>query len=233
MKGIGGDIPQMVRNPEGAGIKRLFFSQRDIALIKDKTCQAGYGVLKAGTVVACNASSGSANLGKLVPYVPVYDTPVTFGTDSAIGAARMVADGSSGHVYVSLEDSYKFAVGDEIVFENASGEGPVDCGHISAIDRTTSTIWADITTEAYTATNATVAKTAYVYVKSATSDPWSTAKFILDKDVNTGVGEEAQGALASVVISNAIVYTNSLVNMTAAAISALSAVQDGQHTIIK
>ena len=56
MTGIRSSVPQMNRYPEGAGIKALFHSVRDIALIIDKTVQAGYGYLKAGTVMAVNLS---------------------------------------------------------------------------------------------------------------------------------------------------------------------------------
>ena len=55
--GLGGDIPQMNRMPEGRGSKPLFHSVRDIALILDKTVAAGYGVLRIGTVMAEDAFS--------------------------------------------------------------------------------------------------------------------------------------------------------------------------------
>ena len=230
MKTIGGDIPQINRNAPGYGIKPLFYSQIDIALIKDKTIAAGYGYLKAGTVMAENISA-AGNKGKLVPYVPVY-SKVVFGALSAIGIAPLLVDGVTGHLKVSLSNSYKFVVGDNLYYQNTTGDGLVDCGAITAIDRTTSTLWADISCGAYTATNATVAKGSYCFVKAGTT-PFSIAKYILDKDVNTGVGENANGALASVVISNAIVYTSSLVNATSEAITSLGAVTDGVHTILK
>lgn len=232
MKSLNGDTPQIVRNPEGAGIKRLFYSQREIALIKDKVASGGYGYLKAGTVMSVN-SSAAGGKGQLVPYVPVYGSQINaLNNDAAIGVAAMVANGSSGHVYVGLTDSYKFVVGDQIYFENTTGDGLVDCGTITAIDRTTSGIMADISCGAYTATNATIAKYAYVYVVSG-STPFSIAKFILDKDVNTGTGEDAAGASATVILSNAVLYTASLINLTAAAKTSLGTVDDGQHTILK
>ena len=43
-----GSIPQMIRGPEVPGLQPLFHSVRDIALVIDKTAQAGYGVLKGG-----------------------------------------------------------------------------------------------------------------------------------------------------------------------------------------
>lgn len=229
MKGLGGSTPQVVHNGEGRGIKRLFFSQRIIALIKDKTFAPGYGILRAGTVVAENASA-AGNKGLLVPFVPAYGSMV-FGTDAAIGVAPMIADGATGHVYVTIEDSYKFIVGDQIYFQNTAGDGLVDCGVITAIDRTDPRR-ADIACGAYTATNATLAKSAYVYIKTGAT-PFSIAKYILDKDIDTGTGEDAVGALGSVVLSNAMLYTGSLINATAPALTSLGAITDGPHTIIK
>jgi hypothetical protein len=232
MKELGGSIPQQVMNPEGRGIKNLFYSKRDIALITDKTFAPGYGVLKAGTV-CCENSSAAGNKGKVYPYVPVYGSQVAaLNTNAAIGVAPMVANSSSGHVYVSIQDSYKFIVGDQIYFQNTSGDGLVDCGVITAIDRTTNPIYADISTGAFTATNGTIAKHAYVYVVSG-STPFSIAKYILDKDIDTGTGENAVGALGSVVLSNAILYSASLINCTAAALTSLGASTDGRFTILK
>lgn len=230
MTGIRSSVPQMNRYPEGAGIKALFHSVRDIALIIDKTVQAGYGYLKAGTVMAINCSDAGGK-GKLVPYVPI-STSVVLGEVSAIGVAAIVKDCASGHVYVSIEDSYMFEVGDDLVLDNDSDEGPVAAAAITAIDRTTSTIYADITTTAFSHTNFTVAKKSYVHVKAGASGEYTTAAYVLDKDVDTGVGTEALGALTSVVVSNCVLYKNSMYNLTAEAIASLGAV-DGRFFIMK
>lgn len=232
MKGLGGSIPQVVRNGEGPGINRLYFTRPENAIILTKTFAPGYGVLKAGTVVSENASA-AGNKGKLTPYVPVYGSQIAaLNNNAAIGIAPMVANSSSGTVYVSIADSYKFIVGDQLYFENTAGDGLVNCGVISAIDRTTDSTRAAITTDAFTATNGTIAKHAYVYIKTG-STPFSIAKYILDKDIDTGTGEDAVGALGTVVISNAALYSASLINCTAAAITSLGAVVDGQLTILK
>ena len=228
MKTLGGSIPQMVRNGEGKGYKRLFFSRRDQALIKDKTLAPGYGVLEAGTIMAQNISA-AGNVGLLVPYVPVYGS-MTLGTDSALGVAPMVANAATGLVYVSNDDAGKFVVGDDLFFENTSGDGLVDCGAITAI--TLGTLYGTIACGAFTATNGTIAKGAYVYVEAGTT-PYSTAKYILDSDVDTGVGADGAGALAPVVMSNCILYTASLINATAAALTALGGTEDGPHIVFK
>lgn len=229
---IRSSIPQMNRYPEIPGVKALFHSVRDIALIIDKTAQAGYGYLKAGTVMAINLSTlGGGAQGKLVPYVPI-STGVTLGTDSAIGVAPLVQDSIADHVYVSLEDSYKFEVGDELYADNDSDEGPTSGGAITAIDRTTSTLFADITLTSFAHGNFTVAKKSYVHVTAGTSGEYTTAAYILDADIDTGVGAEAAGALCSVVVSNAILYRYNMINLTAAAITSLGVV-DGRLFILK
>ena len=230
MSGIRSSSPQMNRYPEGVGIKPLFHSVRDIALILDKTLQAGYGYLKAGTVMSVNCSD-AGGVGKLLPYVPI-STAVVLGGISAIGVAPIVADCTDGHVFVSIEDSYKFEVGDDLYLDNDSDEGPTKAAAITAIDRTTSTIYADITTTTFDHENYTVAKKSYAHIEAGASGEYTTAAYILDKDVDTGVGAEAIGALSSVVVSNCILYKNSLINMTAAAITSLG-VEDGRFFIMK
>jgi len=231
LTGIRSSTPQMNRYPEGPGIKALFHSVRDIALILDKTVQAGYGYLKAGTVMAINLSTGGGH-GNLVPYVPSIYSDVTLGTVSAIGIAPVVLDSITDHVYVSLADSYKFVVGDYLYAEDDDGHGPVSGGIISDIDRTTSTLYADITVASLTATHILVADHAYAYVYAGAGGA-DVAKYILDKDVDTGVGEEALGALTSVVVSNCILYKNSLYNLTDEAITDLGGVVDGRFFIMK
>lgn len=228
--GIRSSIPQMNRYPEAAGIKALFHSIRDIALIFDKTVSKGYGYLKAGTVMAVNCSD-AGGVGELVPYVPI-STSVVLGLDSAIGVAPLVANAASGHVYVSINDAYKFEVGDDLILDNDDDEGPTIAAAITAIDVTTSTIMADITTTAFSHGNYTVAKKAYAYVKTYASSPYTLAAYVLDKDVDTGVGSLAVGALTSVVVSNCILYKNNMINLTAAAITALGSV-DGRFLIMK
>jgi hypothetical protein len=230
LTGIRSSIPQMNRYPEVPGIKPLFHSVRDIALIIDKTVQAGYGYLKAGTVMAINCSDAGGK-GKLVPYVPI-STAVVLGEISALGVAALVADATSGHVFTSIEDSYMFEVGDDLYLDNDSDEGPVKAAAITAIDRTTSTIKADITTTAFSHGNFTTTKKAYAYIQTQESDPFTLAAYILDKDIDTGYGESALGALTSVVVSNCVLYKNNLTNLTAAAITALGVV-DGRFFIMK
>lgn len=231
LKNVRSSIPQITRGPETPGIKPLFHSVRDIALVLDKTVQAGYGFLEAGTVMSINCSTAGGK-GKLVPYVPI-STKVVLGEDSQIGVAAIIKDCISAHVYVPIADSYMFQIGDDLVLDNDSDEGPIEALAITAIDRTTSTLYADITTSAFVATNFTVAKKSYVHVKAGTSGEFNTAAFILDKNIDSGYGEDALGALTSVVVSNCVLYKNSLVNLTTEAIASLGGVIDGRFFIMK
>lgn len=225
--------PQMNRYPETPGIRALFHSIREIALILDKEVQAGYGYLKAGTVMAINTSVGGGS-GKLVPYVPLSNGTgqVSLGTISALGGVPVVRDSITDHIYVSLDDSYKFVVGDYLYADNDSDDGPVSGGIISAIDRTTSTLYADITVASLDAANVTMVKKSYVYAAAGAGGN-NVAAYILDKDIDTGVGADAIGALTSVVVSNCILYKNALYNLTAEAIASLGGVVDGRYFIMK
>jgi hypothetical protein len=201
-----GSTPQMNRFPEGAGIKRLFHSEREIALIIDKTIKKGFGQLKAGTVLALDAD------GFCVPYVPA---TVVAGEDSAIGCVPILAV-SDGVVQIPKGYGGVFTVDDILLEEGESTDITV-----SAI--TFGDYYDTITVDEYDA----LAAGEFLTIKGA-----ETPKYILDQDVDTGFGEDAMGANASVVVSNAILYRNSLINMDAAAIAALGVV-DGQFFILK
>ena len=227
---IGGSTPQLNRGPEVPGYKALYFSIREIALIKDKTCQPGYGVLRAGTIMAENISAAGGK-GLLVPCA------TTLFAVGDVGRAFALANVATGVdvINVTMEDSYKFKVGDDLILANNDGGGEYGNGAaIISIDRTTMPHYAIITfTTGIATANNTVAKACCCYVEAGAATKLSTAKYILDKDVDTGVGVDAQGANVPVLISNAILYTNSLVNFDAAAKTALGTVDDGQHTILK
>lgn len=223
--GLGGSMPQLNRSGETPGPKALFHSVRDIALIKDKTVQAGYGALKSGTIMANNSITGD-----LVPF-----TPVT-AAEGQMSRAYLVANFVSTQdvCYVTIADSYKFAVGDSIVFANVTPVVDATGLLITAIDRDTEPQRAKITfAVAITSTVFTTALAANVYVKAGAATHFSDATYVLDQDIFTGTDEDAVGANTSVVISNAILYTGALINCDAAAISDLGMIVDGFHTILK
>ncbi len=106
---LGGSIPQMNRVGETPGPKRLFYSRREQALLLDKTVAGGYGVLEAGTVMAIN------NVTKLLVPYPTKDANNN-DTNAKAYLASAPAD-SATVLYTSLDDSYKFAVGDEVIID--------------------------------------------------------------------------------------------------------------------
>ncbi len=166
-----------------------------------------------------------------VPY------PVAAFDANDVGRVRILADVGAADVVVNvtMEDSYKLNVGDDLILADTTGA--YNCGVISGIDRTTYPHYAIITFTDVTGVIVAVAAGGCGYVESGLmapiADPFASAKYILDKDVDTGVGEIAQGAITPVLISNAILYANSLVNCDAAAKTALGMIEDGQHVILK
>lgn len=225
---LNGSTPQINRSGETAGPKRLFHSVREIALIKDKTIDPGYGVLKAGTVMGVNTVGSN-----LVPYVPI--ALAGYGTFALAPALADMAS-TATTISVPLSTIKRFTVGDNLILvRNNSGTMAYSDGGaiVSAVKATEYSATITFTTALDTDANFTVANYASCFVESDASTPYSTAVYILDKDTDTGVGEDAIGANVSVLISNAILYTTSLVHFDAAAKSDMSAVTDGQHTILK
>lgn len=231
MPSFGGNIPHQLRSPDGTSIRPIFFSRREIALLLSKTVSPGFGELKAGTILAENVSNlSTGNKGLLVPYMP--DTIST--TDTGRTFLTQTPGASDSFVYVPLDDSYRFAVGDDIVIGYATTY--TNGGAITAIDRTTYPNQAKITfTTAFAGTGAsyTVAAKACCWPECGTSGKYSTAKYILEQAVDTGNDEDAKGALASVVISNATLYKGNLTNYDSQAATDLSATTDGQYLILK
>lgn len=222
---VGRDIPSILYGGQ-EDYKKLFYSDPIACLNLPVTLQAGYGVLKAGTAI-CKNDSAAGNLGKYLPYDP---TATITGAENAPGRAYLVQDSgtTASILYVTMDDSYKFAVGDDVIigddtttFENLSA--------ITAIDRTTYTHMAAITvTTATGGTSFTTARFAYIVCEG-----YDTCDGILMKSVDTGTGINAKGALASIILSNAILYNGMLLNVDSNARADISASVNGQYLVIK
>ena len=180
----------------------------------------------SGTVMATETVNGD-----LVPYAPA----VASATDQARAFLTSDVSAAATTLKVPIADSYKFAVGDEIVMHEPDAGTPTydDCGAITAIDVTTYPGIAEITFTNALANPGTVANGANIYHKTAAASPYSAASFICDQDVFTGSEDTAMGANTSVVISNAILYKSALVGYDSAAATALGIVEDGNHAILK
>jgi hypothetical protein len=206
--------------------KRLYYSEPEAALKVPVTLMAGYGVLEQGTALALNGSAGGQKA-KVFPYDP---NAAPTGQLVRPAAAFLVTDSgtSSNILYTTLDDSYKFEVGDDVFIEDDT-TGAENLGAITAIDRTTYTNRAKITvTTNYGGTSFLTSRFAYLAVEG-----YTTCVGILEKTVDTGTGTLAKGALATMILGNCVLYSGMLTNFDSAAISDLSAGSFGQYVYIK
>lgn len=225
-----GDTPHIVRGVQ-KDYKNIYFSRPEIALVVDVTLQAGYGLIEAGTVLAKNLSA-AGGAGKYLPYCPTTFT----GAEVDPGRAYLVAAGANGTalLYVTIDDSYKFVVGDDVIIDD-NVTAAENLGKITAIDRTTYPHMAVLTsTTNIGGTAFTVARKAHIKVEAGdNTNGYSDAVAILAKSVDTGIGVNAQGAVAPVILSNAVLYAGMLVNFDAAAKTDLGASTFGQYAVLK
>lgn len=210
--------------------KKLFYSSPEAALTIPITLRAGYGLLPVGMALAANLSAVTD--GKYLPYTPTSFT----GAEVDPGRAFLVADSgtASNLLYVTIADSYKFAVGDDVIIDD-NVTAAENLGKITAIDRTTDPSRAKITvTTNYGGTSFTVARKAHIKIEAGdSSNNYSDCVGILQKAVDTGTGSDAKGAVAQIILSNAILYNGMLVNMDAAARTDISASVKSQFLILK
>jgi hypothetical protein len=211
--------------------KRLYYSNPDAALKVPVTLMAGYGVIEQGTMIAKNLSA-AGKAGLLLPYNPTSFT----GAEDHPGRAYLVANSGTTDkfVYVNQDDSYKFNVGDDLII-NDNTTTAENLGAITAIDRTSELHRAMITaTTAIGGTAFTTARKAYVCVEAGTSSNlYSDCVGILEKSVDTGIGVNAKGAVATLIWGNCVLYEGMLTNIDAAAKTDISASSFGQYLMIR
>jgi hypothetical protein len=219
------DTPSIIRGYE-SDYKKLFHRGAESALRVEVTIPAGYGVLEAGIVLAKNVSA-AGNVSKYVPYCIA--TPAPGDTNLAKAGAFLVQDGSSTTLYVTMEDSYKFIIGDDVIIldDTTNTTTAVNLGAITGIDRTTHAHMAIITVTSSVSGSFTVANGAIIHVECGADNVngWSDAAGILEKSVDCGVGVDAKGALASMILPNAgcVLYAGMLINADAVAKTDLGA----------
>jgi hypothetical protein len=227
------DIAQINFGPDQQDYKRLFRSPREIALLLEITLQAGYGVLPMGTVLSKNVSA-AGNVGKYVPYSPT--TPAS-GDLNQKGCAFLLQDASGTTFFVTQRDSYKFAVGDDVILLDSDTKTTAseNMGAITAIDRTTYQHLAVITVTATVSGTFTVANSACIHVECGAdnTNSYSDAAGILDQSVDTGDDEDAAGALATMVVNNAVLYQDALINCDSAALTDLGATAANRLVTLK
>ena len=231
------DIASIIRGGQ-TDYKRLFYSEPDRALTKEVTLAAGYGIIPGGTVLSKNLSA-AGNVNKYVPLMPgiAANLPDASDPNHQLAAAFLVADASGSDLYVTMADSYKFVVGDDLIIlsDTTYAASSENLGAITAIDRTTYLHMAKITVTTGVSGSFTVAQNACVHVEAGavTTNSYSVAVGVLMVTVNTGTGENAQGAVAPMILSNAMLYNALLTNMIAQARTDLGASVDGQFLIMK
>jgi len=219
------DIPQVNYGLQ-TDYKRLYYSEPEAALKVPVTLMAGYGKLEQGTALALNGSAGGQRA-KVFPYDP--DAAPT-GKLVRPAAAFLVSNTgvTDSFVYVTLDDSYKFEVGDDIYIEDDTTAAE-NLGAITAIDRTTYTNMAKVTfTTAIGGTAFTTARFGYIAVEG-----YTTCVGILEKTVDTGTGTLAKGALATMILGNCVLYNGMLTNVDSAALTDISGTAYGQYIYIR
>jgi len=222
-QGLGGSTPQFNTGGRSPKLKPLYHSYVEQALILEKFVMPGFGDLQAGTVMAKYSD-------KFVPYVPVAVAT------SDVGRVFITNDAAAAKIaYMPNRYASRFAVGETLVCK--TDDDVTDQGAITAIDIDDIPGMTKVTVTTNFTANATVAKSANLYHKTATGSPFSTAVGIIDTAVTTGEyvegGVAAQGAQVSYVVSNAILYLDALVGLDSAAITALGVVSDSPYVIVK
>lgn len=220
-----GDTPHVVRGVQ-EDYKHIFYSEEIAARRVPVTFQAGYGTLKAGTAIALNKSAAGGK-GKMLPYNPTSFT----GAEEHPGRAYLVSNSGTTdkYVYVSMDDSYKFQVGDDVII-NDNTTSAENVGAITEIDRTTYTHMAKITfTSAIGGTAFTIARKAYICVEAGdNTNNYSDCVGILENSIETGTGKNSKGGLGSLILGNAVLYEGLLTNVDSAAKTDLGASSFGQ-----
>jgi len=225
-----GQTPYIFRGGQ-EDLRKLFYSDPDKAFARAITIPAGYGIVKAGAIMGIITES-TDRVGQHVPYTGLDAVGnVAAGIANLFGAAFLVTNPDTGtDGYVTMDDSYKFAVGDHLVAGD-SDLSNTDLGAITAIDRTTYTHMAKITvTNAFD--SETVAKGAVIAIQSYATDPWVAATGVLKAAVDTGTGENAKGGQGVIVIKNAMLYSSSLYNYNADVVTDLTGSSDSDPYFI-
>jgi hypothetical protein len=206
--------------------KMLFFSEEMACLRVPISLIPGFGKIEMGTAIARTTSANAGTrLGKYIPYDP--HATVTGAEDW--GRSYITADsGTSNTFFVTMADSYKYAVNDDICLAGYS-ESLQNLGKITAIDRTTYTHIAKITATSSISPQFTTANFAYAYIEGA-----ETAVGVLQATVNTGTGSSAAGATGMLIIGNCVLYTGMIAgNLDSNGRTDISAATLGQYTYIR
>jgi hypothetical protein len=218
----GDGLPVMVEFGRSKN-ETLWHSEKNQAVIETVMITSGYGDLPLGTVLAKNMSD-AGNIGKYLPYAPADFTDAESNLWKNYGRAYIIEDAlaTATSVKVSLADSYKFVVGDNLIIEDIDTAAE-DLGAITTITRGMASATIEFTTA--TGADMEVDDFAAVRVKAGAATPWCDAFGVTSHEVSTGSGKYIAEAIPSaVIIMRAVLYINqgALGNLDTAAITALS-----------
>lgn len=193
-------------------------SAPETAHTQDIDLLPGFGDLPPGTLVAKIAEPITGR----DLYVP-YSKVVPGATDSNdFGKIPLLQDcDTSGYIYISIEHSYRIAVGEKFRLVDAD-TASLDLGAITAIDRTSSADRAKITVTNAGTASFTVANGACISHQTKTTTPFTEASGVLQGGVRTGVGKLAKGGQGVMVYGNAVLEYNMLLNSDSGAVTNLS-----------
>ncbi len=226
-----GDTPYVLRVGQVDG-KRVLKSRREMAIQKSITIPPGYGLIPSGFVMGIITESTNRK-GMYVPRA--LKTPAAGYNDEAIGVAYITAAPSTYYHYVTMSDSYKFAIGDHLLIADSStnDSSAEDLGAITAIDRTTYTHIATITVTNSISGSFAVSRGAWLAIQTKTTARFEQAQGILLGAVDTGEGENAKGGDGILVVGNAEFYQAGLTNYDSDVATDLSSTDLGDTIYLK
>ncbi len=205
--GRSGNVPQVnITGYTREVQKRLFYSRREQALLLEKTVRGGFGNLEMGQVMT--AVHGEDN--KIVPY----------GDN---GKVTVTAPSSGSTIYISAADAVKFSANEHITIND--GATGVQNAQIDSIAVSGAT--ATITTKSGFSGTFNTGDDAYIKHREGTN------KYILDQDIDTGAENKEEGALGSVVFSNAVLYKDAVIGWDGDMTNFFNAVDDGVFYILR
>jgi hypothetical protein len=218
------DTPGIIHGGQ-VDYKKLYYSDPMAALKIPVSISPGFGVLKQGTILARNTSAAATGYsGYCIPYQPLAVT----GAEYAPGRAFLLVDDAADYTrYVSNDDSYKFKAGDTL-YAIDSDNSVENLGELTSITRNETTGRAALLHVLIGTAGVTTAKYGHIYTCGGI-----IAVGILEKSVDTGVGANAKGALATMIISNAVLYAGMVLNYDETANDTLLGSTIGQYLVLK
>ena len=206
--GRSGNVPQVnITGFHREVQKRLFYSRREQALILEKTVRGGFGILEMGQVMT---------------QVHGVDYIVPYGANGASALAANITAGDT-KVLLTLTEQYKFTDGElvTLVDDNDSENAVIDSADVSG-EYFAITLTGSITN------NYTIADDGLIKHRAGSN------LYVMDQEIDCGDDNNAlEGALTSVVISNAVLYQDAVIGMDNTALTFLNGLEDGIFYVIR